>query len=191
VNRKMSGTVKRLGRIGLPLVLALVMLTAWAVPVGAANPIVQITVTARVISITNSEAAWNIGTIAVDSVVYFSATGAQDDDYSLITNTGSVAVDVVIQGTDFNGTVGGLDWTLANAPGVETYSLYATNATIAPVYSIEVKKAGYATLCDNLAATGTDTMTWSMNFTAPSAFDAAEDGLSKNATVILVASLAS
>jgi len=187
----MSGTVKRLGRIGLPLVLALVMLTAWAVPVGAANPIVQITVTARVVSITNSQAAWPIGTINVGSVVYFSATGAQDDDYSLVTNTGSVAVNVVIQGTNFQGTVGGLDWTLANAAGVETYSLYATNQSPVANYDIEVKNApAYSTLCSGLHPTVSDTCTWSMNFTAPSAFDAAEDGLSKNATVILVASAA-
>jgi len=186
VNRK----VKRLGRIGLPLMLALVMLTVWAIPVGAANPIVQITVAASVVSITNSEAAWPIGIIAVDSVVYFSATGAQDDDYSLVTNTGSVMVDVVIQGTDFQGTIAGYNWVLANAKGVETYSLYASNQSPAANYDIEVKKAGYSTLCSGLHPTVNDTCTWSMNFSAPSAFDAAEDGLSKNATVILVASAA-
>lgn len=176
--------MKRLRGISLSLMLAVALLTMLAVPAFAANPTVSITVTAEVVSITNTEATWAIGTVATDAVVYFSATGSQDDDYSQITNTGSVAVDVEIQGTDIEG--GDYDWTLAAAAGSETYQLYANSESTPTVYDVEVKSSVYNDLTTNLAADGT--YDWSMEFTAPSAFNAADDGNEKTATVTLVAS---
>jgi len=84
--------------------MAVMLLLATVLPcsvVFATDPEVTITVTAQIVAITNTQATWTVDTpIAVDGVVYFSATDAQDDDYSQIENTGNVAVDVEIQGTD-------------------------------------------------------------------------------------------
>jgi len=178
--------VKKFRRIALSLVLAVVLIAVFVAPATATNPTVSITVTAKVVSITNTQSTWAIGTVDVDDVVYFSATGVQDDDYSQIENTGSVAIDVEIQGTDIEG--GSYDWVLASTPGSEQYSLYANNETHPTEYTIEVKSSSYNDICTNLPATGSDTCTWSMNFTAPSAFNANDDGAEKSATVTLVAS---
>ncbi len=177
--------MKRFRRIALSLMLAITLMAVLAVPAAATNPTVSITVTAEVVSITNTMDTWAIGTVAVNDVVYFSATGAEDDDYSTITNTGSVAVDVEIQGTDFEG--GDYDWTLAASSGNQTYSLYANNTTGGPNYAIEVKSSEpYNDLVTDLAVSGT--YDWSMKFTAPTAFNPSDDGNEKSATVTLVAS---
>ena len=178
--------MRKFRRIALSLVLAVALLASFVVPVAAANPTVSITVTAEVVAITNTQASWGIGTVAVDAVVYFSATGVQDDDYSQITNTGSVTVDVEIQGTDIEGGV--YDWTLATAAASETYSLYANKQATPTVYDVEVKSSVYGdiTAAGGLAALGTND--WSMKFTAPTGFNAADDGAEKSATVTLVAS---
>jgi hypothetical protein len=178
--------MKKFRKIGLSLVLAVALLVAFAFPVGATNPTVAITVTAQVISITNDKNTWAIGTVAVDAVVYFSTNGAQDDDWSTITNTGSVTEDVEIQGTNIEG--GSYDWTLQSAAGNKIYSLYANKAATPTVYDVEVKTSDYVdiTPAGGLAPDGTNK--WSMNFTAPSAFDALDDGNEKTATVTLVAS---
>jgi len=168
-------------------VLAVALLGALAVPAFAANPTVAITVTAKVVSITNTQANWDIGVVDVDAVVYFSATGAQDDDYSQIANTGSVNVDVEIQGLDIEG--GDYDWVLATTAASEQYSLYANKQATPTVYDVEVKKATYVDICAALIPTGTND--WSMKFTAPTAFNAADAGAQKSTTVTLVASASS
>jgi len=171
--------------IALALVLIAVF-TLIAGPVGAANPTVSITVTAKVVSITNSQATWGIGTVDINEVVYFSADGNPDPDYSRITNTGSVAVDVEIQGTDVEG--GSYDWTLDNtgSNGAETYALNATTGNATGTYTTIVKTSSYNDICTSLAAD--DVWDWSMKFEAPTAFNANDDGLQKTATVTLVAS---
>jgi len=179
--------VKRIRRIGLSLVLAVALLVAFALPVSADNPVVQITVTAQVVSISNSQNAWAIGVVTLNDVKYFSANNAEDDDYSLVTNTGSVAVDVALDGTDFDGT-DALDWVLAAAAGSEQYSLYANSGNGTATYNIEVDKSSTNFLVETLPVDGT--YKWSMNFTAPSAFDASEDGEPKSASVTLVSSKA-
>jgi hypothetical protein len=153
----------------------------------ATNPTVAITVTALVVSITNTQASWGIGVVAVDAVVYFSATGAQNDAYSTITNTGSVIVDIAIQGTNIEG--GSYDWVLAATTGSEQYSLYANKQATPTVYDVQVKTSAYVdiTAPAGLAVDGTND--WSMKFTAPTAFNANDDGNQKTATVTLVASL--
>lgn len=176
--------MKKFRRIATSLLVAVTLLTVLVVPVAAANPTVSITVTAQVVSVTNTQSSWGIGTVALDAVVYFSADGNQDDDYSQIENTGSVAIDVEIQGTDIEG--GDYDWTLATAAGSEQYSLYANDDGTPTVYDIEVKSSAYADLKGNLAVNAT--ADWSMKFTAPTAFNAADDGNEKSATVTLVAS---
>lgn len=177
--------MKRIRRIGLSLVLAVALLVAMPLTTMAAgNPTVAITVTAEVVSITNSENTWNMATIATSATVYFSANNLEDVDYSTITNTGSVNVDIEIQGTVINGE-GVYDWTWAEDPGDQIYSLYAYNVTSA-AYDIAVKTADFVDIKVNLAPDGT--YLWSMKFEGPTAFNAADPGDAKTATVTLVAS---
>jgi len=93
-------------------------------------------------------------------------------------------VDVAIQGLDIEG--GDYDWVLATTAASEQYSLYANLQATPTVYDVEVKKTGYSDICTALIPAGTND--WSMNFTAPSAFNANDDGLQKSTTVTLVAS---
>jgi len=170
----------------ISLALVMTLIVSFATPTFAADPTVTITMAAKIIAITNSQATWTIGAVEVDDVVYFSATGAQDDDYSRITNTGNVAVDIEIQGTDAEG--GAYDWTLSNTgtPGDQIYSLKANSEATPTVYDILVKSAAYVDLYADLAAS--DTYDWSMKFTAPTAFHGSDAGANKTATVTLVAS---
>lgn len=177
--------------IAIALVLALVTTLLFDGLVSAANPTVTITVNAATASITNTKATWNItdlvGAVNVDDVVYFSTDGTQDDDWSQIANTGNSAVDVEIQGTDFTQALGAYNWTLATATGASQYSLYA-NVNGTGTYTVEVKSsAAYNDLAANLLAL--QNHNWSMKFTAPSSFNASDDGVAKTATVTLVASL--
>jgi len=158
----------------------------------AANPTVTITVNAATVSITNSMDTWNItalvGAVNVDDVVYFSADGLADIDYSQIANTGNVAASVEIQGGDLNQAAGGgYNWTLAAATAAMTYSLYAYNVSGAD-YTTEVKSSSYEDIIGNLLAS--QNYNWSMKFTAPSSFNATDDGAAKAATITLVASKA-
>lgn len=176
--------MKKIQRLGLSLVIVVALLLAVPLATMADNPTVAITVTAEVVAITNSKATWAIGNVAVDAVVYFSTDGTQDDDWSQITNTGSVACDVEIQGTDIEG--GDYDWVLAPAAASETYSLFANTQGAPTVYDVGVNSSSYNDITTDLAADAT--FDWSMKFTAPSAFNAADDGNEKSATVTLVAS---
>ena len=178
--------MRKFRQLGLSLVLAVALLGVLAVPAFAANPTVAITVTAKVVSITNSINTWDIGVVDTSATVYFSATGEADPDYSRITNTGSVAVDVAIQGQDIEG--GAYDWTLAadGTPGSEIYGLKANSVAAPTVYDIVVKKTPFNDLTTSLAAAAT--YDWSMEFKGPTAFNAADDGAEKTSTVTLVAS---
>lgn len=167
--------------------LAVMLLLATILPcsaVFAANPEVAITVTARIVAITNTQATWTVDTpIAVDGVVYFSATDAADPDYSQVENTGNCTVDVEIQGTDLAGTP---TWTLAATTAADQYTLHANTVGAPTVYTLEVKKTAYNDLKAGLASAST--YVWSMMLTAPSSFGGTEDGNTKTGTVTLVAS---
>lgn len=174
-------------KLVLSVVLALSLLIVFALPIHANNnPTVRITVKAKVIAATNTEDTWPIGIIAPNAVVYFSATGEQDDDYSQIKNTGNVAIDIEIQGTDLEG--GTYDWTLSNtgAAGTETYALQANSEDNPTSYNIIVKSSSYNDLITDLEPG--DTYNWSMKFTAPTAFNSNDDGTAKSATVTLAIS---
>lgn len=168
------------GLLVATVALALVLPSA----VLAADPTVSITVTAQTVSVTNTQDTWAMSIIVPDAVLYFSADNAQDDDYSQLENTGNVACDVEIQGVNIEG--GDYDWTLATAASSETYSLFANDAGTPTVYDIEVKSSSYTDLKGNLAVSAN--VTWSMKFTAPTGFNAADDGVEKTATITLVAS---
>jgi hypothetical protein len=172
-------------RLVASLALALVLVLVPSISALAAGHVVSITVTAKLIKIENTMDTWEMGIIEVDDIVYFSATGDADPDYSQIENVGNVPVNIEIQGTDIDGT-GDLDWVLASTADVEQYCLYANSEATPTVYDVEVASSGYSNLVENLLVD--DTYDWSMKFTAPSAFDALEDGEEKTASVTLVAS---
>jgi len=184
--RKGVRKVKRFRKRMAPLVGLLVALTLLLVPAGnvmAANPTVSMNVTAGIISINNTMSTWALGYATLDEVIYFSADGSQDDDYSLIGNTGNLAVDVEIQGTNFTGDP--ISWTLATGADKDQFALVA-DVGDAGTYSVEVKSSSYVDITTDLASMAT--IVWSMKFTAPDEFDATEAGDIKTATVTLVAS---
>ena len=172
------------GRILICLLVALTLLLIPATSALATNPTVTMTVTAGLLTITNSQDTWALGVATPDEVIYFSAAGTEDDDYSLATNTGNLAVDIEIQGTNFEG--GTYDWTLATAAGDQQYSLYANSGNGTSTYDTEVKSSSYVDLIADLAPDAG--YSWSMKFTAPSAFHASDDASEKSATVTLVVS---
>ena len=152
--------------------------------VGATNPTVTITVSATVVAITNSQANWAIGAVEPGDIRWWNTTNTENDTYSQINNTGNVAVDILIEGTDLEG--GAYDWVLAAAAGNQTYSLMANSEATPTVYNVEVKSSGYNNLTTNL--TVADKYDWSMKFSVPTAFNATDTGASKSATITLVAS---
>ena len=177
--------MRNLRRTALSLVLAVALLGAMAVPAFASNPTVSITVSAQLVSITNSKTTWEIGVVAVNGTAYFSANNAKDNTWSRITNTGNVDVTVKISGGNFVAGNVSYNWVLAGTAGDQAYSLYA-NSDEGETYDVEVDTAGTNTLKAGL--TKGSHHDWSMLFTAPTAFHVDDDGLDKSASVTLVTS---
>ena len=174
--------------IGLTIVSALIMSLVIPLVALAADPTVTITVYADIIAATNTQDTWVIGHVeAGDAAVYFSATGAQDDDYSTLENTGNQSIDVAIQGLDIEG--GAYDWTLAATAGDKIYSLHANLAATPTVYDVEVKKTSYSDVTPAAGLAVDATNLWSMKFIPPTIFDPADAGSEKSSTVTLVARL--
>lgn len=168
--------MKRIVLIGLAMALVLAMAVPLAV--GATDPTVSITVTAEVVAITNTQDTWAIGTIATSQTAVWGDLAT----YSTVENTGNVAVDVEIRGTDLTG---GTTWSLA-ADGNPGADIYGLKATITTEYNILVKPSAYVDLKAGLAAAATET--WSMTFWSPTSLTAPTDTVQKSGTVTLVAS---
>ena len=171
-------------RLLIAVFVALMMVLIPVTGVFATNPTVTITVTAGLLTATNSHDTWAIGYATPSEVAYFSANNAQDDDYSMLINTGNLAIDITLQGTNFEG--GAYDWTLGTTAGDQIYSLYANKSGTPTVYDTEIKSSSYTTLKTNLAASAN--VTWSMKFTAPTAFHASDAGVQKSSTLTLAIS---
>jgi len=164
----------------ITIVLVVALVVSFATPVLAADPEVAITITAELVAITNTQASFAVGTVeAGDGATKWGAS----DTHSQVENTGSVACDVELQGTDIEG--GDYDWTLGASAGDKIYQLYA-NSDHSTTYNIEVKSSSYTDLTTDLAVDAT--WTWSMQFTPPTIFDAADAGAQKSSTLTLVAS---
>jgi len=132
-------------------------------------------------AITSTPDSYDFGTLAVNTT---STTGL---DYFTITNTGGVAVDITIQGTDLTG--GDDTWTLSDTAeaGANTYGLKA--GLEGGDYTVIVKKsATYNTLKSNLAASGTQK--WGLKLWMPTSVTD-YDGQEMSGNVTLVASAAS
>lgn len=171
-------------RFIIAIIIALMMVLISATGAFATNPTVTITVTAGLLTATNSHDTWTLGYATPSEVDYFSATNAQDDDYSMVINTGNLPINVTLQGTNFEG--GAYDWTLGTSSANQTYSLYANKSGTPTVYDTEIKSSDYTTLTTNLAASAN--VTWSMKFTAPSVFHVSDNGAEKSSTLTLVIS---
>ena len=167
--------------LGLVLVTVIALSLVFPMAALAADPEVAITITAELVAITNTQASFAVGTVeAGDGATKWGAS----DTHSQVENTGSVACDIELQGTDIEGGV--YDWTLGATAGDKIYQLYANTAGAPTVYSIEIKSSAYTDLTTNLAADAT--YNWSMEFTPPTIFDAADDGAQKSSTLTLVTS---
>ena len=136
---------------------------------------------AYTMAITSTPDSYDFGTLEVNTTA---VTGL---DYFTITNTGGVAVDITIQGTDLEG--GTATWTLNDAatPGENTCGLKA--GLEGGDYTVIVKKsATYNTLKSNLAVSATQK--WGMKIWMPTSVTD-YDGQTMTGTVTLVASAAS
>lgn len=171
-------------RIFLTILLTLILIIQIPAHALAADPTVTIIFNFQVVGITNTQTTWTMADADVDDILYFSADNSQDDDYSQIENTGNVAADVEIQGTNMEG--GDYDLTLAAAAGDQQYSLYANSSNASSTYDIEVKSSSYNDIVTSLGPGAV--YNWSMKLTAPTAKNASDDGSNKTATVTLVAS---
>ena len=178
---------RRLAILGASLLLLAGMVVPSAV--FAAPVTVTIHVTAQVVSITNDKDSWELGTITEGQILYFSNDNAQDNDWSTITNTSNVYVDVELRGTDIVPVDPAYTWTLASENTTETYCLYANRLATPTVYDVEVKSAAtynfVTAVATGLAPLATNE--WSMKFTAPTAFNVLDDGLEKESVLTLVA----
>lgn len=147
----------------------------------AQDPTVSITITAELVAMTNTQANFAVGVVeAGDSAVKWGTS----DTYSIAENTGSVSIDIELQGTDIEG--GLYDWILSASAGDKNYMLKANTVGAPTVYSIEIKSSAYTDLTTSLGAGST--YNWSMEFTPPTIFDPADDGAEKSSTLTLVAS---
>jgi|GEM_PF-2098231 len=137
--------------------------------------------TLKEVDITSTPDSYDFGTLEVNTTA---VTGL---DYFTITNTGGVAVDITIQGTDLTG--GDDTWTLNDeaTPGENTYGLKA--GLDGGDYTVIVKKsATYNTLKTNLAASATQK--WGLKIWMPTSVTG-YDGQTMTGTVTLVASATS
>lgn len=175
---------RRLAILGATLLLLAGMVVPSAV--FAIAPTVTIHVTAQMVSITNDKDTWELGLVTEGQILYFSTDNAQDDDWSTITNTSNVHVDVELRGTDLIPANPTYTWTLASENTTATYCLYANLAATPTVYNVEVKKAAtYSKVAVNLGEGLTNK--WSMKFTAPTTFNAEDNGLEKASVLTLAA----
>lgn len=166
--------------VGLLVVALLLAVVIPSSLVLAADPTVSITIRVEFVSMSNTQSEFAVGIVEAggDAVKW-----GDSDTYSEAENTGSIAIDIELQGMDMEG--GAYDWTLAASAGDKNYMLKA-NSNHDSTYDIEIQNAGYTNLTTNLAAQAK--WTWSMEFTPPTIFDASDDGESKAATLTLVAS---
>ena len=162
------------------------------IPVGSAfaatTADVTVTATPQYVSITNSEGSWALGIIAESSHFWWTATGAAPaepfvagDMKSIITNTGSVNVNITVTGFDFTGGVG---WALAGTVGLNTVVMKAGktgDANEAAMVTLTTGAQGFITA---LPHTSGNTIKWCMKLSTGTF----GDGILKTGKVTLTAS---
>jgi len=133
--------------------------------------------------VTNIPNTWSPSIIEVNTNTYTAI------NYFTITNTGTGAVDVTIQGTDLD-NVGSTAWDLADDgdPGVNIYGLWAGLDDGDDLFDVIVAESTANTLLTGLAELGTQD--WGMKIYMPTSVTG-YDGLPMTSVVTLVASAAS
>lgn len=127
---------------------------------------VTVNATPAYITISNSPATFNFGTVAEGS------TDNTTDDYFTITNGSSVNIDVSVNCTGWSS--GGSAWTYGN-PGSNTGNLDCSSgeggtggSTGSGDYDISILDSGDTLLCDNV--TTVTSPQWELELDAPSTF---------------------
>ena len=176
----------------LGLIAALVMVLSISAPaLAATSATVTITFTGTVIAMTNSEAAWSVGTVASSGTYWWTAAGTApspepfeaNDMKSTITNTGSVAEDFDVKCTNFTGGAG-ITLSTDDTPGANEVSIRAgrtgtTNeAAMVQVITTDTE------LVSNLAAAGTIAICLEMETGTFSVPDAQSGTLTLTARVV-------
>lgn len=176
----------------LPVIIAVVLCIGMAVPaLAATTQDVTVTATPTYIALTNSQATWAVGTVAVSSTYWWTSdTEAPAEPFvdgdmkSTITNTGSVAEDIDIKVANFTGGDG---WTIStdDSPAEGEISIRAGKTGDANEAAMVQVITTDTELVDSLAASGTKL--WCMEMETPSSFT---DGAEKTGVVTLTASAA-
>lgn len=184
--------MKKLLRILIPLIAALVMVLGGTLPAfAAATADVTVTATPEYLSITisNSPNTWAIGAIAEATTVYWTADTlvpaeplVDGDMKETITNAGSVTSDVNIKCAA--GFTGGVGWTMSadETPGANEVNLRAGITGMANLAAMKQVITTDTELIDSLAAAGT------MMFCLILETGTFGDGVAKSGTVTLTIS---
>lgn len=169
---------KRLVILGILIALVASLVLPGAV-FAATTADVVITAEGECIAITNTQASWDLGIIAVDSTTKWGASDTMSD----CVNAGNVAVNIVITGTDLVGTS---TWVLADTAASMIYNIECNDFAGGTAYTVEVKKSVGNTAKASLASAAT--AQWSMEFMAPTAITELDGPDSLTGTVTLTAS---
>jgi len=172
----------------LIVLIALVVLLVPSTAFAATYAEVTVTATPTYIALTNSEGSWALGTIAESSHFWWTATGAAPaepfvagDMKSIITNTGSVNVNITVTGFDFTGVVG---WALGPTVGSNIVVMKAGktgDANEAAMVTLTTGAQGFITA---LPHTSGNTIKWCMKLSTGTF----TDGSLKTGKVTLTAS---
>ncbi len=166
-------------RIALTLIVALLLTFSVVATTGAANPTITITVTARVVSISNTPSSWDFE--LVDSASTYE-TGLTCFN---TTNDGNCEVDISISGSNMTGS--GFTWELSDTatPSDMVYGLKV--GLSGGNYTIIVKlNSPYNYLAENL--TVDSSQQWGLKIWTPTDYD---DGNDKTGTVTITAAYSS
>jgi hypothetical protein len=126
---------------------------------------VDITVTARNISVAVTDGDVSYGTLDLDSTR--DTTASQENETQTATNDGNVAEDFNIIGQD------SVAWTLESAAGANQYThRFSINAGSSWA---SIAESGYTTLTTNIASTGNDTFDLEVHTPTTSSTNDAQD----------------
>jgi len=177
---------KKILPIGLVLALLLVLVP---MPVLAAEATITVSGDSTVIAVTVSPTTWSIGTIAQGSTHSTFVEGVQG--YFTVTNTGNCLEDMSIKGTDASGTAPApATWTLAAAPGSDTYTIgWGQATTTTNPYDTESTytsklTTSYAALTSSLAINGT--YLFDLQLKAPTTITVGATDMTATVTILAV-----
>jgi len=158
MGRKMRAVMKAAALLALVAVLVVPQ-----VAIADTSVEVVVTATPEFISIDNSVATFSAGVLTEGQVAQWDASSA-----SIVTNDGSVSVDISIQGTDMDNGTDTWDLAADGTAGSMTYAMRADSEE-SGVFGIIIKPSAPDNLTDTLATSAL--LTWSMDLTAPATYN--------------------